>query len=66
MKNKFFLKFIKCEINLEVKTKSFPVEIFYDDVQEMLKKVSKMREQLTEERGMLKTRGQNRNISIEQ
>ena len=32
----------------------------------MLKKVLKMREQLTKERWMLKTRGQNRNMSIEQ
>ena len=60
------MKFIEGEINLEVKSESFPVETFYDDEQEMLKKVLKMREQLTEERWMLKTRGQNRNMSIEQ
>ena len=66
IKNKFLLKFIEGEINPEGKSESFPVETFYDDEQEMLKKVLKMREQLTEERWMLKTRGQNRNISIEQ
>ena len=66
IKNKFLLKFIEGEINPEVKSESFPVETFYDDEEEMLKKVLKMREQLTEERWMLKTRGQNRNMSIEQ
>ena len=66
IKNKFLLKFIEGEINPEDKSESFPVETFYDDEQEMLKKVLKMRGQLTEERWMLKTRGQNRNMSIEQ
>ena len=66
IKNKSLLKFIEGEINSEGKFESYPVETFYDDEQEMLKKVLKMREQLTEERWMLKTRGQNRNMSIEQ
>ena len=66
IKNKLLLKFIEGAINLEGKSESFPVETSYDDEQEMLKKVFKMREQLTEERWMLKTRGQNRNMSIEQ
>ena len=49
------------------KTKKFKWEDeLNDDEEEMLKKVLKMREQLTEERWMLKTRGQNRNMSIEQ
>ena len=65
-KDKFLLKFIEGEINPEGKSESFPVETFYDDEQEMLKKVLKMREQLTEEGLMLKTRDQNRNMSIEQ
>ena len=47
-KDKFLLKFIEGEINPEGKSESFPVETFYDDEQEMLKKVLKMREQLTE------------------
>ena len=47
IKKKFLLKFIEREINPEVKSESFPVETFYDDTQEMLKKVLKMREQLT-------------------
>ena len=66
VKNKFLLRFIEGEINPELKSESYPVETFYDDEQEMLKKVLKMRGQLTEERWMLKTRGQNRNMSIEQ
>ena len=66
VKNKFLLRFIEGEINPELKSESYPVETFYYDEQEMLKKVFKMREQLTEERWMLKTRGQNRNMSIEQ
>jgi len=66
IKNKFLLKFIEGEINPEGKSESFPVETFYDDEQEMLKKVLKMRVQLTEERWMLKPRGLNRNMSIEQ
>ena len=66
IKNKFLLKFIECEINPEDKSESYPVETFYDDEEEMLKKVMKMGEQLTEESWMLKTRGQNRNMSIEQ
>ena len=66
VKNKFLLRFIEGEINPELKSESYPVETFYDDEQEMLKKVLKLREQLSEERWMLKTRGQNRNMSIEQ
>ena len=66
VKNKYFLKLIDGEIKPEVKSESFPHETFYDDEEEMSKKVLKMREQLTEERWMLKTRGQNRNMSIEQ
>ena len=66
VKNKFLLRFIEGEINPELKSESYPVETFYYDEQEMLKKVLKMRGQLTEERWMLKTRGQNRNMSIEQ
>ena len=66
VKNKFLLRFIECEINPELKSESYPVETFYYDEQEMLKKVLKLREQLSEERWMLKTRGQNRNMSIEQ
>jgi hypothetical protein len=62
VKNKFLLRFLEGEI----KSESYPVETFYDDEQEMLKKVLKLREQLSEERWMLKTRGQNRNMSIEQ
>ena len=66
VKNKFLLRFIEGEINPELKSESYPVETFCDDEQEMLKKVLKLREQLSEERWMLKTRGQNRNMSIEQ
>ena len=66
IKNKFLLKFIEGEINPEGKSESYPVEIFYDDEEEMSKKVLKMKVQLTEERWILKTRGQNRNMSIEQ
>ena len=66
VKNKFLLRFIEGEINPEGKSESYPHETFYDYEQEMLKKVLKLREQLSEERWMLKTRGQNRNISIEQ
>jgi hypothetical protein len=66
VKNKFLLRFIEGEINPELKSESYTVETFYDDEQEMLKKVLKLREQLSEERWMLKTRGQNRNMSIEQ
>ena len=66
VKNKFLLRFIEGEINPEGKSDSYPHETFYDYEQEMLKKVLKLREQLSEERWMLKTRGQNRNISIEQ
>ena len=65
-KDKFLLRFIEGEIKPEGKSESFPHETFYDDEEEMSKKVLKMREQLTEERWMLKTRGQNRNMSIEQ
>ena len=50
----------------EVKSESFLVETFYDDEKEMLKKVLKMRERLTEEKWMLKTRVQNRSMSMEQ
>ena len=66
VKNKFLLRFIEGEINPEGKSESYPHETFYDYEQEMLKKVLKLREQLSEERWMLKTRGQNRNMSIEQ
>ena len=66
VKNKFLLRFIEGEINPEGKSESYPHETFYDYEQEMLKKVLKLREQLSEERWMLKTRGKNRNISIEQ
>ena len=66
VKKKFPLRFIEGEIKPEGKSESFPHETFYDDEEEMSKKVLKMREQLTEERWMLKTRGQNRNMSIEQ
>ena len=66
VKNKFLLRFIEGEINPEGKSESYPHETFYNYEQEMLKKVLKLREQLSEERWMLKTRGQNRNISIEQ
>jgi hypothetical protein len=66
VKNKFLLRFMEGGINPELKSESYPVETFYDDEQEMLKKVLKLREQLSEERWMLKTRGQNRNMSIEQ
>ena len=66
IKNKLLLRFIEGESNPEGKSESYPVEIFYDDEQEMLKKILKMREHLTEERWILKTRGQNRNMSIEQ
>jgi len=66
VKKKFLLRFIEGEIKPELKSESYPVETFYDDEQEMLKKVLKLREQLSEERWMLKTRGQNRNMSIEQ
>ena len=66
IKSKFLFKFIEGEINPEGKFESSPVETVYDDEQEMLKKVLKMREQLKEERWMLKTRGNNRNMSIEQ
>ena len=66
VKNKFLLRFIEGEINPELKSESYPVETLYYDEQEMLKKVLKLREQLSEERWMLKTRVQNRNMSIEQ
>ena len=47
---------LKDEINPEGKSESFPVETFYDNEQEMLKKVFKMREQLNEERWILRTK----------
>ena len=65
-KDKFLLKFIDGETNLKGKSEFSPIESVYEDEQEMLKKVFKMRKQLSEERWMLKTRGQNRNMSIEQ
>ena len=49
-KDKFLLRFIEGEINPELKSESYPVETFYYDEQEMLKKVLKLREQLSEER----------------
>ena len=66
VKNKYLLKFIDGEINLKGKSEFSPIESVYDDEQEMLKKVWETRKQLSEERWMLKTRGQNRNMSIEQ
>ena len=66
IKNKFLLKFIEGEINPEGKSESFPVETFYDDEQEMLKKLLDTRKQLSEERWINKTTGKKNNISIEQ
>ena len=43
VKNKFLLRFIEGEINPELKSESYPVETFYYDEQEMLKKVLKLR-----------------------
>ena len=60
------MKFIEGEINLEVKSESFPVETFYDDEQEMLKKLLDTRKQLSEERWIHKNTGKKNNISIEQ
>ena len=66
IKNKYLLKFIDGEINLKGKSEFSPIESVYDDEQEMLKKILETREQLSEERWILKTRGKNKNISIEQ
>ena len=50
VKNKFLLRFIEGEINPEGKSESYPHETFYNYEQEMLKKVLKLREQLSEEK----------------
>ena len=49
-----------------MKSESFPAETIFDEQQEMLKKVLKMRDQLTAGKWMLKTIVQNRNMSLEQ
>ena len=64
--NKYLLKLIDGEINLKGKSEFSPIESVYVTEQEMLKKILEMRGQLSEERWILKTRGKNKNISIEQ
>ena len=64
--NKYLLKLIDGEINLNGKSEFSPIESVYVDEKEMLKKILETREQLSEERWILKTRGKNKNISIEQ
>ena len=66
VKNKFLLKFIDGEINLKGKSEFSPIEFVYDDEKQMLKKILETREQLFEEKWILKTRGKNKNLSIEQ
>ena len=56
VKNKFLLKFIDGEINLNVKSEFSPIEEVFDYEQEMLKKVWETRKQLSEERWILKTK----------
>ena len=66
IKNKFLLRFTEGEINPLSKTESCPYEIFYQNEEDLVKKISEMREKLYEERWMIKPRGLNRNLSIEQ
>ena len=56
VKNKFLLKFIDGEINLNGKSEFFPIEEVFVYEQEMLKKVWETRKQLSEERWILKTK----------
>ena len=65
-KDKYLLKLIDGEINLKEKSEYSPIEIFYDDEQQMLKKLLDTRKQLSEERWIHKTTGKKNNISIEQ
>jgi len=64
--NRFLLRFTEGEINPLSKSESYPSDIFYQNEEDMLNKISEMREKLSEERWMLKPRGLNRNMSIEQ
>ena len=64
--DKCLLKLMDGEINLNGKSEFSPIETVYEDAQEMLQKVLETRKQLSEESWILKTRGKNKNISIEQ
>ena len=65
-KDKYLLKLIDGEINLKDKSEYSPIETFYDEEPEMLKKLLDTRKQLSEERWIHKTTGKKNNISIEQ
>ena len=55
VKTKYLLKLIDGEINLKGKSEFSPIELVYEDEQEMLKKVWEIRIQLSEEKWILKT-----------
>ena len=65
-KDKYLLKLIDGEINLKDKSEYSPIETFYDEEPEMLKKLLDTRKQLSEERWIHKNTGKKNNISIEQ
>ena len=65
VKSKYLLRFTEGEIKPLGKYESYPSETLYQNEEDMLKKISEMREKLSEDRWMLKPKGLNRNMSIE-
>ena len=65
VKSKSLLRFTEGEIKPLSKYESYPSETLYQNEEDMLKKISEMREKLSEDRWMLKPKGLNRNMSIE-
>ena len=59
------LRVTEGEIKPLSKYESYPSETLYQNEEDMLKKISEMREKLSEDRWMLKPKGLNRNMSIE-